>query len=101
MVLLREFPMVDDSTILPCAECGLTPSGVETLRPAGRQVDVYRVRCICGLGGNIVWSVSPAAAVRLWNRHMAKQPQDGPQDQVYLEARSYESRAGFRIARNR
>lgn len=60
----------DLSQAKPCFKCEKLPSKIEVARPEGRQQDIYRVVCECG-NGPAQWSVSEAAAVRLWNVHSA------------------------------
>ena len=40
---------------------------MESMTPEGRLKPVWRVVCPCGLQAR-QWSVTPEAAVRLWNR---------------------------------
>ena len=53
---------------LPCDRCGAMPTP-ETSRPEGRLRDLHRLACACGQIPQH-WSVSVAAAIRLWNRLM-------------------------------
>lgn len=55
--------------ILPCSVCGGRNQTVESSRPLGRMVDVWRVVCSCG-NFSAQWSVSKPAAIRLWNRYV-------------------------------
>jgi hypothetical protein len=66
----------DIPAILPCASCGRTPTTIEVSRPEGRVADIFRVVCECGCASSMRWSVSRAAAVRLWNQHMADNVDD-------------------------
>lgn len=59
------------SEILPCASCGSSDQKMEESKPEGRTSEVYRVVCSCG-DASAMWSVTPSAAVRLWNRYMAE-----------------------------
>lgn len=61
--------------ILPCASCGGNKQSIEISKPGGRTADVYRVVCTCG-AASAMWSVTPTAAVRLWNRYMAEPNKD-------------------------
>ena len=61
--------------ILPCSSCGGTEQRIESFRPEGRTVDVWRVVCSCG-SSPAQWSVSKPAAIRLWNRYMTGQEGD-------------------------
>ncbi len=54
-----------------CSHCGGSTQQIESSRPEGRRQDIYRVVCVCG-HAPLQWSVSEAAAVRLWNRYMTK-----------------------------
>ncbi len=62
--------------ILPCSSCGGAEQRIESFRPEGRTVDVWRVVCACG-SSPAQWSVSKPAAIRLWNRHMTGQESPG------------------------
>ncbi|MBO4313861.1 MAG: serine acetyltransferase [Desulfovibrio sp.] len=49
----------------PCDVCGKTPQ-MQSDTPEGRTKAVWRMACECGRAP-IQWSVTPEAAVRLWN----------------------------------
>ena len=55
--------------ILRCSNCGGGEQTLESARPEGRRQDLWRVVCACG-HCPLRWSVTKAAAIRLWNRHM-------------------------------
>ena len=50
----------------PCGSCGRNPQ-MFSETPEGRLQPVWRMACECGQG-SLQWSVTPEAAVRLWNR---------------------------------
>lgn len=54
-----------------CPDCGKLPQ-MESDTPEGRLKPVWRVVCACGQGPR-QWSVTPEAAVRLWNRMIGEQ----------------------------
>ncbi len=62
-------PEMELPVIFPCSSCGGTDQRIESSRPLGRTVDVWRVVCACG-SFPAQWSVSKPAAIRLWNRYM-------------------------------
>ena len=51
---------------IPCSDCGQMP-GLQQETPEGRLKPVWRMVCSCGQGP-MQWSVTPEAAIRLWNR---------------------------------
>lgn len=63
----REF---DPDSVRPCLACGSKDVRLESMRPLGRTQDVWRIVCSCGQVSQ-QWSVSPSAAVRIWNRNLA------------------------------
>ncbi|MCR5563334.1 MAG: serine acetyltransferase [Desulfovibrio sp.] len=60
--------------ILPCPECGQLPQ-IQSETPEGRLQPVFRVSCQCGKGP-LQWSVTEAAAIRLWNRTIGEKKDD-------------------------
>ncbi len=54
----------------PCADCEQIPT-MEQETPEGRLKPVWRMACQCGQGP-MQWSVTPEAAIRLWNRTAGK-----------------------------
>ncbi len=57
--------------IQSCLACGGNEQNLESMLPEGRKAEVWRVRCSCGQAP-ARWSVSEAAAIRLWNRHLTE-----------------------------
>lgn len=58
----------------PCTTCGQLPH-MESETPEGRLKPVWRAVCSCGEGPR-QWSVTPEAAVRLWNRVADARPKE-------------------------
>ena len=66
IVKLEEACVTPKPEPVPCPNCGQAPR-MESMTPEGRLKPVWRAVCPCGLLAR-QWSVTPEAAVRLWNR---------------------------------